>query len=274
MAEYHYEELSPDEMEEMHQQEIDSIGRIEEEIAKGHKTVNQARRDAGLPTYAEALGLVDKYYEMDPEEEDYLFDGTELVEGMLVTFADEGLRVDLSEELSEERRWKARRYNRWFEISRIKIQNNATITFLAEYKDGTKHKFTHSVVYPMLAKKQRSATVGEIIAEQTMEAVERARKMGWEFPSAVGVAQIPNEINSFQVEGQLQIDEVQTDNEGREEFISHHTQGLKHILAEQFRQEREGNWPPEKEKPWMTPEEQARYLADPESPIPGTTNQT
>lgn len=85
--------------------------------------------------------LVDKWYDMDPEVEDLLWDSSELVEGMVVLIDNPMLRIDVRYPLSAEMLYQARTWNRWFMISHIVDLNSTHINFMANYEDGSKRKF-------------------------------------------------------------------------------------------------------------------------------------
>lgn len=100
-----------------------------------------------------SIEFVDKYYEMDPDKEDLLFDGTELKEGMTVLVGEPDLRVLVreGEELSPHDAEMARRYNRWFKVDRVESGGTYT-TFVALYADGTKKKMMVPTVMSWIIK--------------------------------------------------------------------------------------------------------------------------
>jgi|SRR5215204_4998258 len=95
--------------------------------------------------------FVDKYYEMNPGEEDLLPDGSFLVDGMRVLFGDPSLRIDVYEEMSPKDLENARKFNRWCTISYI-IQGREEVSFIARYDDGTKKKIMIGGIYPWFVK--------------------------------------------------------------------------------------------------------------------------
>jgi hypothetical protein len=136
MAEYqNYEEIpTEDEWDRSKQEDQDRPAQWKGRIAR-----------------AEVSGMVDKWYEMDPEVETLLYDGTELVEGMIVLIETSNKKVDVRLELSDEELYYAHRWNRWMMISRIKIVDGI-VWFLAEYEDGTQAKLSTSVNHAWLSK--------------------------------------------------------------------------------------------------------------------------
>lgn len=87
--------------------------------------------------------FVDKYFQMDPEQHDVLFDGTEMQDGMVVLYENPRGRVDMNEVLDEESLELARRRNRWALVSKVRVSSDR-VEFLAEYHDGSKKKINES----------------------------------------------------------------------------------------------------------------------------------
>ena len=86
--------------------------------------------------------MFSKWYEMNPETEDLLFDGNELAEGMVVLVEDPNRRIDIEGSMTPEHFYEARKWNRWFMISRLdRTPNGMRLSFLGTYEDGTKFKF-------------------------------------------------------------------------------------------------------------------------------------
>jgi hypothetical protein len=101
--------------------------------------------------------MVDKWYEMDPSQEDILFSGRELRDGMIVILASARTKVDLRprmawslvrRRLTNAEWFQARNENRWFRITNIEFVggDEGLIWYLAHYADGTVRKgvaYTH-----------------------------------------------------------------------------------------------------------------------------------
>lgn len=105
--------------------------------------------------------FVDKYYEMDPHYEAFLFDGTYLREGMIVLSGDSDNRMEVSESLSSmspDRREKAMRFNRWFKILRMDI-DGTHMAIMAQYEDGGLRKLIVPVHWPWIVIKSTKAQV-------------------------------------------------------------------------------------------------------------------
>jgi hypothetical protein len=95
--------------------------------------------------------FVPKYYEMDPVIEDLLFDGSYLLDGMIVLVGDPRFRVDLTEEMTPDHAEAAKRFNRWCSVTNL-IVGHEYIAFLATYEDGTKRKVVLDRRWPWLVK--------------------------------------------------------------------------------------------------------------------------
>lgn len=95
-----------------------------------------------------------KFYVMDPLTEVVIFDGTELVEGMVVLIDRTDSREDLPENLDtmkpaqlDTARWN----NRWCRVSRIDIRDH-NVSFFATYADHTVKKRIVRADYAWLVK--------------------------------------------------------------------------------------------------------------------------
>jgi hypothetical protein len=102
--------------------------------------------------------FVKKYYRMNPETEDLLFDGTHLKNGMKVLCANYHSRIDFEGGEEEKRRLTPIqqevlfRNHRWFTISHLKEEGD-NIMFVATYDDGTKSKQIVKIVHAWYVKK-------------------------------------------------------------------------------------------------------------------------
>lgn len=83
--------------------------------------------------------FVSKFYEMTPGEEDILFNGWELRDGMVVLIAHDEFRQEVHPHMSQSELEKARRFNRWATISEVE-SGDVWVSFIATYSDGTKKK--------------------------------------------------------------------------------------------------------------------------------------
>jgi hypothetical protein len=83
--------------------------------------------------------FVDKYYVMDAENEDLLFDGTKLRNGMEVLIEAPDFREDMMKPLNARAMNGALKYNRWSFVSELQVLPNA-VSFIAIYDDGSKRK--------------------------------------------------------------------------------------------------------------------------------------
>lgn len=100
--------------------------------------------------------FVSKYYEMNPEEDDLLDNGTLVVDDMKVLIASPAFRATIKDDMSEEQIYSARRKNRWATVtnSRVsKVSHEAVLVFVAVYEDGTKRKVIERADTAWLVKK-------------------------------------------------------------------------------------------------------------------------
>lgn len=104
--------------------------------------------------------FVSKYYEMDPETDDLLFDGTKLKNEMRVLIASPSLRHETVQRVMTDRAlYDLRGDNRWCFVSEIEVtprqsyQNEGTVSFVALYDDGTKRKRVFSLSHAWIVKK-------------------------------------------------------------------------------------------------------------------------
>lgn len=84
-----------------------------------------------------------KNYELDPETEDLLFDGSFLRDGMVVMVERPSIRIRNTKRdligfgcLEE-----AKKYNRWCRVEDVYLHDDETVSFIGVYEDGTKRKF-------------------------------------------------------------------------------------------------------------------------------------
>lgn len=98
--------------------------------------------------------FVEQFYEMNPDTEDILFDGTELRDGMVVLIENDSSRENLGTvSLSGGAMLtKALVNNRWCTVSNIRIENSL-VYFIAEYENGIKKKRWTSDTYAWYVKK-------------------------------------------------------------------------------------------------------------------------
>lgn len=134
-----------------------------------------------------------KYYQMDPRVEDYLFDGTELREGMVVLVDSVNLRVDVYDILDSDEVERAYRYNRYFKVSRLTVSDDDDmITCLAEYGDGSKKKLCVRKDTPWLVLRE-DPNVREVsvpVEEDDINLVDPDAKQDFEGLPSVGRAQV------------------------------------------------------------------------------------
>lgn len=110
--------------------------------------------------------FVDKYYDMDPQFEDLLPDGTYLQDGMVVLLEDSMLRADPSRAENVHEIERAKEANRWATVSHVKVtkrwahnehgdalgETSPLVSFVATYGDGTKKKRSYDASYAWIVK--------------------------------------------------------------------------------------------------------------------------
>lgn len=108
--------------------------------------------DGKVPATAE---YVDTYYEMNPETEDILLEGTLLVDGMKVLIEGPEFRESITEHMESADISRARMRNRWCVVDQVKteLNNGLNISFIGVYEDGTKRKWTVPADYAWIVKK-------------------------------------------------------------------------------------------------------------------------
>ena len=110
--------------------------------------------------------FVSRDYVMNPEDDDLLFDGTELKPGMIVLLESSLMKASETDAANE---WGRKRYleaNRWCEVIRVNIRPrfdrdeydtvvsmSPLIEFMARYPDGTLAKRTYDASYAWYVKK-------------------------------------------------------------------------------------------------------------------------
>lgn len=93
-----------------------------------------------------------KFYQMDPEVDRLLFDGTRLRNGMWVMIAEPDMRVETEAPITPVggAYAYARKYNRWTEVSELEVQyfdGERMVAFIGTYDDGTQSKFRVDLNY-------------------------------------------------------------------------------------------------------------------------------
>jgi hypothetical protein len=100
---------------------------------------------------------VDKYFTMDPETDDLLSSGRELVPGMIVLLEGTNFRIDISdgiESLDAGDRYSVDKYNRWVYVLSPSIDHESNmVIFVARYADGTKRQIHVSLNHAWFVKK-------------------------------------------------------------------------------------------------------------------------
>lgn len=125
----------------------------------------------------QATVFVDKFYEMDPQFEDLIPEGTQLRDGMIVLLEDSTLRSDPDALLSKYDEERMREVNRWCTVSELTVRRrfdrnemgdvideaSPLISFIAIYADGTKKKRTYDASYAWIVKLESISQTDERI---------------------------------------------------------------------------------------------------------------
>lgn len=110
--------------------------------------------------------FVSRDYIMNPEDDDLLFDGTELKPGMVVLLESSTMKGS-PEDMNNE--WSRKRYmenNRWCEVIRVEVRErfdhdesgrtvscSPLVSFMARYPDGTLAKRQYDASFAWYVKK-------------------------------------------------------------------------------------------------------------------------
>jgi hypothetical protein len=111
-----------------------------------------------LPQFlAERENMVDRYYVMDPEAEELLFDASEIRRNFVVLIAAPSYRVAIEsysedEPMPADVQHKALINNRWGAVERLEV-DSTYIHLVCVYGDGTKFKRSIHLEQPWLVKK-------------------------------------------------------------------------------------------------------------------------
>jgi hypothetical protein len=109
--------------------------------------------------------FVEKYYEMDPDTEDLLDNGSLVVDGMKVLIEDPKFRVGIPNIMKPEQISNARVTNRWATVEQTKIRDRI-LSFVAVYGDGVKRKVVHPVDLAWLVKKDSIPRIDTIMTTE------------------------------------------------------------------------------------------------------------
>lgn len=121
-----------------------------------------------IPFEIQSSQFVDKYYEMDPETEDLLDNGTLVVDGMEVLVESPSLREEIHDRMSAADISKARMKNRWATVENSKIRDGI-LSFVALYEDGIKRKVVQQSDLAWLVKKDSIPMIAEDVSAGTGE---------------------------------------------------------------------------------------------------------
>ncbi len=95
--------------------------------------------------------FVPRYYQLNPETDHLLFDGNELVDGMIVLLEDPGHR-GVDEPMGEATASARQMCNRWTQVSRL-VNDGETVRFIGIYADGSQRKWVRPIEDAWLCKK-------------------------------------------------------------------------------------------------------------------------
>lgn len=142
--------------------------RIMDESSFPDLSINHQRQISGMPTFAEAHGLVEHDYTMDPETDDVVF-ACDIQPGMVVLQQDDKLSLRLTEVLGS--LLGAKISNRWCKVGKVLTSDFGVISFISQYDDGLK-VVRHSVGHKGWFVKKDSIPVVEevpVSSEVTLE---------------------------------------------------------------------------------------------------------
>lgn len=121
--------------------------------------------------------FVSKFYRMNPETDDLIPFGDQLVNGMMVLIESNDFRTRADRPLEDWELERALVNNRWCEVSNLRISpprhdNPVLVEFIGVYEDGTKAKRAYSYSYSWYVKKdsiqvektERYKKIQEIVA--------------------------------------------------------------------------------------------------------------
>lgn len=109
--------------------------------------------------------FVDKYYEMDPETEDVLDNGSLVIDGMKVLLEDPAFRQKIHEDMAPYEISAARVTNRWATVENRKLIG-ANISFIAVYGDGIKRKVSLAVEHAWIVKKDSIPRIDTLMTNE------------------------------------------------------------------------------------------------------------
>lgn len=116
--------------------------------------------------------FVPKYYVMDPETEEIVFDGTCLENGMVVLIANPNERARPETDWSRD--WSLDRLNecnRWCKVSKVTVFPEINVVhFIGTYEDGTQRKRKYSIDESWIVKKD-SMDLAERLPEKVQECI-------------------------------------------------------------------------------------------------------
>jgi len=104
------------------------------------------------PFEIQSSQFVEKLYEMDPETEDVLDNGTLVIDGMKVLIEAPSLRHAIYEGMTPDEISEARVTNRWATVEKSKVVDGR-LSFVAVYEDGIKRKVVQQVDLAWIVKK-------------------------------------------------------------------------------------------------------------------------
>lgn len=116
----------------------------------------------------EKTEFVSKYYEIDPVTEDVLHNGTLVIDDMKVLIETSSIRVEIQANMTEGELYAARTYNRWATVTESKVKtihDQAVLTFVALYDDGTKRKITQDANLAWIVKKDSIPRIDTLMNE-------------------------------------------------------------------------------------------------------------
>ena len=100
--------------------------------------------------YYKVADLIPRFYEINPDTENVIT-GEELQNGMRVLTESYNQRAAIHPEMDEDQLERARRNNRWCEVTGLRIHGR-NVVFIGVYDDGTKRRRTMDVTEAWIVK--------------------------------------------------------------------------------------------------------------------------
>lgn len=190
-------------------------------VEHSEKVVNNVLDGVGIvnPPVSE---FVDKYYEMDPETEDVLDNGSLIADGMMVLIESPTSRETIKENMTPFQISEARMSNRWCTVTGSKVvgySSGPMIEFVGIYEDGVKRKRATTVNLAWIVKKDSIPRIDELIGVEgfpiytgtTAKVVETLKTVDRKYWNGCYKVRVGGENETVSVEEYLRFNDVGED---------------------------------------------------------------